>query len=1354
MSDEDEQTKTQVIQIPFVGGLQEKTQNEWIDADKNQVSLVNVEFTKEGSLAKRAGLSVLSYSSPQGSGSPYVSTSAEGLAVASWSQSTVNSISIDSSSMGALYSIDPKGIGNQNIALGPLPSCYTTRTGLPSLSSPATSTGVGIVTDVALTPVVLDDIVNNFRYIFWTQTNAQLGADTVTTTWLIIQDLVNGNPLTTPVLIYTADWTQYIGPAVITPVLVGAGVAFGISYVEVLLQFTDVATGLPAMLGLEITMAQYTGTASVPTVTVGLPMTDMQAADIQAVEGDPNYGYIVMWQSATLNGSGYDWKYIYYLPGWLAAYTAPAFDNTLGILSSPPFNPTCQLSAWIQPVAGGTGYVGFLYSVAVNTGGTTNYQVKMYVASAAPGLGELVFATLTAAGTVEVYQIGSTPAVLATTPFYVSGIKYNPSLSAFFVNFWQLQYPSGVAGNTTGIQCPAGLWGYIYPTGGGWYPSAMPLGCWPVGRPFYTLQDMTSERDAIVVYQPVIFSLYTLLPSTFGGSAPSYTPGSGLPQTQTQSLQATLYLLAFQTAGGGYALPVSTAAVRQVDPIFSFMFMNFPTGSLPSSSNTTNVGLNATTTCTRWAFGVRTTGADQSAYGISNGSSWVVQWSFNLDDQNLLYQNGEVAGDLHIAASCPMICDGTQTYEDGFFYYPEFSYVDQTGPKDINPLAGVYTYAVLYSCMDATGQVTRSSPVFTEEITISGGNTKASVVHFPPMAMSYRTLYYPGSINAEIYRTQAGGSTFYLIATVPAYAGVTPVGQGVASVYATKTGAGYSSAPTVAIDPPPVGGTQATATATISGGTIVGITVTDTGADYTQGGWPITFVDSTGTGASGTAIIGPIPGELYQGIIGIHMISGGSNYSSSTTVDLSAGSPAWGIGGAATPIITPNGQVTGFTVTNSGSGYLNPHPGVTLTGGGYTTAAKAAASLYTPVSASQFMLSFIDTIADANIVTATVLYTTGDPGPVNSVNPPSASMQCIHWNRLWIVDETLQNIWFTTQFVAGQAPVWNEELVISFPDGGDITGLASMDDKLIVFKRDNIYVIYGQGPSDNGQGSDLTLPQIISTDGGALSWKSICPFPKGLFYQSINGLYVLDRGLGTTWVGKDVVDTLASFPVVYSSTLVPTHSQVRFVCREDVEPSNGSVTLVYDYLVDSWTTFTYQAVNITSSMFVTQGLTGGSGGFFLAVDIYGDLFMETDGFYLDTPYPLETFWYTSSVTTAWIKLQGVQGYQRCRRVMLLTENDKNSGLNLSLAVNYNPQIVQAASWTYDEVAQLVMPQVEMHVGRRYNKQQAIQITVSDSPGIQEEDVPLGTFGSVFIALAIELQKIGDRYPGIQALGRR
>ena len=87
-------------------------------------------------------------------------------------------------------------------------------------------------------------------------------------------------------------------------------------------------------------------------------------------------------------------------------------------------------------------------------------------------------------------------------------------------------------------------------------------------------------------------------------------------------------------------------------------------------------------------------------------------------------------------------------------------------------------------------------------------------------------------------------------------------------------------------------------------------------------------------------------------------------------------------------------------------------------------------------------------------------------------------------------------------------------------------------------------------------------------------------------------------------------------------------------------------------------------------------------------------------------------------------------------------------------MNYNPQIVQAASWTYDEVAQLVMPQVEMHVGRRYNKQQAIQITVSDSPGIQEEDVPLGTFGSVFIALAIELQKIGDRYPGIQALGRR
>lgn len=49
----------------------------------------------------------------------------------------------------------------------------------------------------------------------------------------------------------------------------------------------------------------------------------------------------------------------------------------------------------------------------------------------------------------------------------------------------------------------------------------------------------------------------------------------------------------------------------------------------------------------------------------------------------------------------------------------------------------------------------------------------------------------------------------------------------------TNAGSGYSSVPTISINPPTVqGGTQATATCTLSGGSIISITMTNNGTDY------------------------------------------------------------------------------------------------------------------------------------------------------------------------------------------------------------------------------------------------------------------------------------------------------------------------------------------------------------------------------------------------------------------------------------------------------------------------------------------------------------------------------------------
>jgi len=99
---------------------------------------------------------------------------------------------------------------------------------------------------------------------------------------------------------------------------------------------------------------------------------------------------------------------------------------------------------------------------------------------------------------------------------------------------------------------------------------------------------------------------------------------------------------------------------------------------------------------------------------------------------------------------------------------------------------------------------------------------------------------------------------------------LTPISGSVVSISVTASGSGYSS-PVVVISPPdspssaavtPLG-TQATATAALSGGGIASMSVTNGGSGYFD---PIvSIVDSTGSGAAAVASVSPYVNSLYQG---------------------------------------------------------------------------------------------------------------------------------------------------------------------------------------------------------------------------------------------------------------------------------------------------------------------------------------------------------------------------------------------------------------------------------------------------------------------------------------------------------
>jgi hypothetical protein len=142
----------------------------------------------------------------------------------------------------------------------------------------------------------------------------------------------------------------------------------------------------------------------------------------------------------------------------------------------------------------------------------------------------------------------------------------------------------------------------------------------------------------------------------------------------------------------------------------------------------------------------------------------------------------------------------------------------------------------------------------------------------------------------------------------------------------------YSVAPTVTITGG--GGTGATATAILTGGSVTGITITNSGSGYTTAP-SLGFTGGTTTG-------GDIPptavGNATQFTVSTLVKGVNGTYSVTPTTVLIAAPPA-PVQATATASIA-SGLVTGFTVTNGGTGYTSP-PTVTLTGGAFVTPVTA-----------------------------------------------------------------------------------------------------------------------------------------------------------------------------------------------------------------------------------------------------------------------------------------------------------------------------------------------------------------------------------------------------------------------------
>lgn len=314
-------------------------------------------------------------------------------------------------------------------------------------------------------------------------------------------------------------------------------------------------------------------------------------------------------------------------------------------------------------------------------------------------------------------------------------------------------------------------------------------------------------------------------------------------------------------------------------------------------------------------------------------------------------------------------------------------------------------------------------------------------------------------------------------------------------------------------------------------------------------------------------------------------------------------------------------------------------------------------------------VTITDTLSDASILGNAILYTTG--GVIENIAAPASVSSALFNNRLFLIDAEDQNLlWFSKQVIE-TTPVEMSDLLTLFVapttgaqgSTGPMTALSAMDDKLIIFKKDAIYYINGNGPDNTGSNNSFSDPIYISSSVGCPNPNSIILMPDGLMFQSDKGIWLLGRGLETQYIGAPV--EAYNSQTVTSAQVIPGTNQVRFIL-------DNNIMLVYDYYYNQWSTFTSRFA-ISSTLY--QGLH-------TYLNTYGQVYQETAGMYNDGSNPV-----LMSFSTGWINIAGVQGFERFYSLNLLGTYFSPFLLSTSIAYDYNPSPQQTTSVYPDNFVQ-------------------------------------------------------------------
>ena len=472
-------------------------------------------------------------------------------------------------------------------------------------------------------------------------------------------------------------------------------------------------------------------------------------------------------------------------------------------------------------------------------------------------------------------------------------------------------------------------------------------------------------------------------------------------------------------------------------------------------------------------------------------------------------------------------------------------------------------------------------------------------------------------------------------------------------------------------------------------------------------------------------------GATLDGILGVHvtfqipvmgisgrMSSGGPTYSGPTSILGQTNTMTIGV----------------YRTIRNGSTYYrlsDPYRTGSLVGTG-TDSLGTGSSFYNSLMAPY--ITFVDATDDGVLESQPLLYGDGtdSTGTADNLCPPSSGIMTSHRGRLFLADGN--NVWYTKQYnpngnPLSASPGFNEtSFLISVGDSTPITGLASMDTNLIIFKRRGIYYITGDGPNPQGNQNDIEGPYPIPTQLGCVDSRSIEVTPDGAYFYSDAGYRIVDRSLTVQYPGTAIENELATYPYITSAVLHPnTNRMILCACQDD----NASVAqftgewITLDYVLDAWTTAQCASSDNTSGM-----IAAGIGLAPAPSELSGGLsreeptlhFMDANGViwrennvnasgktYCDIYHGHEFYVNTYFQASEFKPAQSIDGFARAFSGTAVVDLYDNCNFTMEVTTDYE-QVSNQGSWNSDQLSSNLPAYPEVYVKNQRCRTVSVKIT--------------------------------------------